>query len=111
MKKLLFPAILMIWLFSSCSSTKNVMPSISENQAYMQLIRGESEKYSNGIDVYVNENQPFRAKVAGQDADMFEKIYVVNSGKSHVTIEYQGNVVYDKDIFVSPQETIRIQLP
>lgn len=108
-----------IWLLAlltvvlvGCSVGRTTESRGLENQAYLQFVRGNTEKYSDGVDVYVDNAAPFRAKVNKVDSRTVKgNTYSIKSGKRHLKVEYEGVVLYEKDIVVTTQETRRVQLP
>lgn len=108
-----------IWLFAlvlvvlgACSVGRTTESRGLENQAYLQFVRGNTDKYSDGVDVFIDDAQPFRAKVDKVDSRTVKgNTYVIQSGKRYLRVEYHGNVLYEKDIIVTTQETRKVQLP
>ncbi|MDR1225415.1 MAG: hypothetical protein LBK47_00765 [Prevotellaceae bacterium] len=83
-----------------------------DNQSYLQFIQGGDTKYEQGVEVYVDNNPAFPAKV-----DKIEKlkvrgnVYVIKEGRHHLKVVSDGNALYEKDIIVGNQETKKITLP
>lgn len=103
---------LLVLVLGACSVGRTTESKGLENQAYLQFVRGNSEKYSDGVDVFIDDAQPFKAKVNKVDSRTVKgNTYVIKSGKRYLRVEYRGAVLYEKDIIVTTQETRRIQLP
>lgn len=83
-----------------------------DSLSYLQFLQGGSAKYSGGVEVFVDDNPAFAAKV-----DKIEKmkvrgnVYAVKPGTRHVKVVHEGKTLYEKDIFVGNQETKKITLP
>ncbi|MDR2814089.1 MAG: hypothetical protein LBB79_05485 [Prevotellaceae bacterium] len=83
-----------------------------DNLSYLQLLQGGSTKYSEGVEVFVDDSPAFAAKV-----DKIEKlkvrgnVYAIKQGTRHVKVVHEGKTLYEKDIFVGNQETKKITLP
>lgn len=112
MKKKICFLIFSAVLLSACSVGRTTESRGLENEAYLFFVRGTVDNYSQGVDVYVDNNAPFKAKVNKVKAQKVKgQTYVVKSGKRHLKVVHRNQVLYEKDIIVSSQETKRIQLP
>ena len=68
--------------------------------------------YLGGIDVTVDDGNKFKAKVIKDNTDRPKgNVYSIKNGKHIVIISYEGKIIYQQQIFVSPQETKKIKLP
>lgn len=80
--------------------------------AYISVI--SSSEYANkAVTVSIDDTTTFDAKVrlAKQSTEKRHgDLYGIKPGKRHIKITYQGMVLYEKDIFVSSQQTKTIQL-
>ena len=110
MKKYLLLLIIPL-ILAGCSVGRTTTTRGIENESYLQFVQGQ-EKYSDGVDVFIDNNEPFKAKV-----DKIKKqtvkgnIYTIKSGTRQLKVEYKGNVLYEKKVVLSSQETRQIQLP
>lgn len=103
---------LLVLVLGACSVGRTTESRGLENQAYLQFVRGNTDKYSDGVDVYIDDAQPFKAKVDKVDSRTVKgNTYVIKSGKRHLKVEHNGTVLYEKDIIVTTQETRKVQLP
>jgi len=114
MKKYIWVVIVTIFALSACTAGRTTESKGLENQAYLQftIIKGSADKYSDGVDVYVDDNAPFKGKVnLIQGKTVKGNTYVIKTGKRHVKVVYEGETLYEKDVMLSTQETRKIQLP
>lgn len=96
----------------ACSVGRTTESRGLENQAYLQFVRGTQGSYSDGVEVYVDDAEPFVAKVNKLNSRTVKgDVYVINSGTRHLKVTHRGTVLYEKTIVLSTQETRRIQLP
>jgi uncharacterized lipoprotein len=109
--KILFVALLLTSL-AGCKVGNVTHAGGVDNQSYLQFLQGSSVKYSEGVEVFVDDNPAFTAKV-----DKIEKlkvrgnVYAIKPGTRHVKVAHGGKTLYEKDIFVGNQETKQITLP
>lgn len=112
MKTYIWLLALVLVVLGACSVGRTTESRGLENQAYLQFVRGNTDKYLDGVDVYIDDAQPFKAKVDKVDSRTVKgNTYVIQSGKRHIRVEYGGDVLYEKDIIVTTQETRKVQLP
>lgn len=103
---------LLVLVLGACSVGRTTESRGLENQAYLQFVRGNTDKYSDGVDVYIDDALLFKAKVDKVDSRTVKgNTYVIKSGKRHLKVEYHGKVLYEKEIVVTTQETRKVQLP
>jgi len=99
------------FLFTGCKVGSTTESRGLENESYLQFVQGQG-KYSEGVDVYVDNIAPFKAKVNKVDSRTVKgNVYTIQSGTRHLKVVYKGQTLYEKDVFLSSQETRRIQLP
>ena len=98
-------------LFSSCKITYPVTQhSGKEDIAYLLFVSEGNKSYD--VEVIIDEGKAFSAEtVKAKKADRKGDIYTVNTGKRKITVIRDGGKVYEKYIFLSPQETKKISLP
>ncbi len=115
MKKLvLFTLTLAALLMVGCKSSYPVaMQSGQEDMAYLVFV-GPLDKYGNGkypvqvdIDGTKFDAKVVKPKVANRKG--FQ--YGVGLGNRHLKVTFRGETVYEKQIFLSTQETKVINLP
>lgn len=112
MRTKLFLLFFSVAMLTACSVGRTTESRGLENEAYLQFVRGTTDKYNDGVYVYVDENKPFKAKVNKVKATTVKgDTYVIKSGKHHLKVVYKDKTVYEKDIITATQETKRIELP
>ncbi len=80
------------------------------DQAYLLFVA--NEKYDNDVQVIIDGKTTFNAQVLKEKKGTIKgNTYAIAKGKRNLKIIYDGNVIYNKEIFVSAQETKKIQLP
>lgn len=110
MKKLILIVTVFSLFLSGCTGVKSTSSGL-ENEAFLEFI-GDPDNYKNGVDVVINDNPNFTANVY-KDHKKRPKgiVYAIPTGKHLISISYENNVIYKKQIFVSAQETKKIMLP
>ena len=113
-KSLLFIIVAFTCLIVGCKSSFPVaQQSGKEDMAYLVFV-GPKETYGNGsklvqVDV---DGTKFDAKVIKPKvANRKGMQYGVATGNRHVTVTFNGNTIYSKQLFLSSQETKVINLP
>ena len=97
-------------LFTACTSISAVSKGI-ENQSYLKFIETNKD-YEELLKVSIDENKPFEAKSYKGKEKTSQKIYAIPTGKHRVIVKtINGDLVYDKIIFIGNQETKKILLP
>jgi hypothetical protein len=82
-----------------------------ENESYLQFVQGQ-QKYSEGVEVFVDDLAPFKAKVNKvNDRTVKGNVYTVKSGTRHLKVVYKDKVLFEKEVVLSSQQTRQIQLP
>lgn len=115
MKKILFFAIIAsVLMLTGCKTSVPVaQQSGKEDMAYLVFV-GPMATYGNGlhpVQVDVDGTQ-FDAKVVKpKTANRKGKQYGVAPGTRNITVKFNNNVVYNKKLFLSSQETKIINLP
>ncbi len=112
--RILFVLIAVTGLMVACKSSFPVaQQSGKEDMAYLVFV-GPLQTYGNGskpVQVDVDGTQ-FDAKVVKpKTANRKGTQYGVATGKRNVTVRFNGQVVYQKQLFLSSQETKIITLP
>ena len=79
------------------------------DQSYLLFVSNSS--YGE-VNVQVDKATRFDPKVVKSKKSNFKgNAYAVSTGKRHITVSHKGNIVYDRTIFISVQETKKIMLP
>jgi hypothetical protein len=111
MKKIIFITIA-AFMVVACSVGNISKSGGMDNQGYLQFVQGGSAVYNEGITVTIDDNPSFKAKV-----DKIKKMtvrgntYAIKTGTRHLKVEYQGKILYEKNIVIATQETKQINLP
>lgn len=109
--KHLYYLLLIPVLLAGCSVGRTTEARGLENEAYLQFSKGQ-ESYSGGVTVYVDDNEPFVAKVDVINSRKVKgNVYVIKTGKRHLKVVHKGKVLLEQDVFLSSQETRVIKLP
>lgn len=97
-------------LITSCKTTGNYTQSGGlADQAYLILV-SSGEMAGKSAEVYV-DGKMFEATVLKEKKSAYKGMrYAVNTGRRHIKIVIEGQVVYEKQIMTSPQETQKIVL-
>jgi len=113
MKKQIYIALSILFsiiLFNSCTGVKTLATGL-ENEAFLEFV-GNPQNYRNGVDVSIDDNIFFKAEVNKDHANRPKgTVYGISTGQHTVRVSYNNNLVYQKQIFISAQETKRIILP
>lgn len=110
MKRIFFLFAIGLMFLTGCTGVKTVSTGL-ENESFLEFI-GSPSNYSGGVDVNVDEKSTFKAEVNKDHADRPKgKVYAISTGAHLVTVSYNGNVIFKKQIFISAQETKKIMLP
>ena len=112
--KILITLFAIVCLLVGCKSSFPVaQQSGKEDMAYLVFV-GPKDTYGNGsklVQVDVDGTQ-FDAKVVKpKTANRKGTQYGVATGRRNVTVKFNGNTVYQKQLFLSSQETKIITLP
>jgi hypothetical protein len=110
MKKILFVLGIGVLLLSACTGVKTISTGL-ENESFLEFI-GLPSNYSGGVDVNIDDKDSFNAEVNKDHADRPKgKVYAISTGTHIITVSYDSDVIFKKQIFVSSQETKKIILP
>ncbi len=109
-KYILFAVLGFALLLGSCKVGSYSQFGGQPNQAYLLLV--SNNRYSTPVDVTIDGVTHFEAKVLKEKKGTIKgNTYAINPGTRNVVISKDGNVLYSAKIFVSTQETKKIQLP
>lgn len=81
-----------------------------DNTAQLQFIRGTANAYKDGVDVFIDNNAPFKAKV-DKEKTIKGNVYTIQNGKRNIRVEYRGTILYERAIVIGIGETRKIRLP
>ncbi|MCF0191006.1 MAG: hypothetical protein HUJ96_07060 [Marinilabiliaceae bacterium] len=96
--------------FCSCAKYPVERATGLDNQAYILFIGGELVG-SDEVRVTLDE-KVFPAKaIKAKKSDTKGITYAVQTGKRKLKVEHKGVVVYEKVVYLSNQETKKIELP
>jgi len=110
MKKLALALITVLLVAISCGSNSTVKGL--ENQSFLEFVSNESN-YKGKVDVAIDNQASFKAQVYKEKYGSNRikgKVYAIPTGVHTVMVSYNGSLVYQKQIYVSAQETKKIIL-
>jgi len=97
-------------LLISCGGTKTSSQGLN-NESFLEII-GTPSMYSNDVDVVVDDNKSFKAKVYKDKVGrMRGEVYAITIGKHLIKIYSENKIIYNQQIFVSSQQTKKIIIP
>lgn len=112
MKKLVLIGVFLTCLLTGCKTGVFTAEYGKEDVAFISLV--SSDVMANkDVDVYIDEDLHFTMHVqkAKQSTEKHNgKLHSIKPGKRHMKIVYKGNVIYEKDVFLSSQQTKLINL-
>jgi len=110
MRKILLVIAVGLISLTGCTGVKTLSTGL-ENESFLAFI-GKPSNYNGGVDVNIDDKSTFNAEVNKDHADRLKgKVYSISTGTHIVTVTYNNNLIYKKQIFVSAQETKKIMLP
>ena len=99
-------------MFYGCKANYPVAQQSGEDDMAYLLFVSTSDARNKDVNVTVDGKTAFTARtVKGRKANRRGTRYSVQPGKRHVKVTYEGNTLYDRTVFLSPQETKKITLP
>ena len=104
--------ILLLAVFSAvgCTGVKTTTSGL-ENEAFLVFL-GDPASYKSGVEVNIDDNTSFSAEVQKNHSNRPRgKVYAISTGPHVVSVVHNGEMIYQKQIFVSAQETKKIILP
>ncbi len=97
-------------LLTGCGGIKTSSSGL-EKESFLEFI-GNPNSYSGGVDVSVDNKPMFKAEVFNDKADRVKgKVYAISTGQHVISVTYKNNLIFNKQIFLSTQETKKILLP
>jgi hypothetical protein len=110
MKKLIFGLLFSLIAIAACTGIKTSTQGL-ENESFLEFI-GNPDNYVGGVLVNIDKEISFMAEVKENNADVTKgKVYAISTGKHVISVYYNEKVIYQKQIFVSAQETKKVLLP
>ncbi|MFD0976282.1 hypothetical protein [Salinimicrobium gaetbulicola] len=108
MRKLIL--LFIVLLSVGCTGVKTTTSGL-ENEAFLVFL-GNPENYDSGVEVSIDGKTSFSAEVQKNHADRPKgKVYAISTGQHLVSVAHNNEIIYQKRIFVSAQETKKIILP
>jgi hypothetical protein len=109
MKRKLTIALIGLLILSGCTGVKTLSRGL-ENEAFLEFV-GNPDYYLGGVIVTIDDKTTFVANVNKDHADRPKgEVYAISTGTHTITVAYNNQVIYSKQIFVASQETKRIFL-
>jgi hypothetical protein len=100
----------MFLFLTSCGGTKTSHQGL-ENESYLEFL-GNTNYYSKGVEVVVDDKAPFQAKVyKDKTGRMRGEVYNISTGKHSLKVYHDNKIIYNKVLFISAQESKKIILP
>lgn len=110
MKKALFVLTIGLFVLVGCTGVKSASSGL-ENESFLEFI-GNPSDYSGGVDVVIDGNPGFNAEVYNDKISRVKgKVYAIPTGKHTLIVSYKSNLLINKQIFITSQETKKIILP
>lgn len=105
---------LIITLFSlglySCGGIKTLSRGL-ESDSFLEFV-GKPSNYGDGVEVKVDSNPIFKAEVnKKKDTKVRGTVYAISTGQHNLKVFSKSQLIYQKQIFVTAQETKTIELP
>ena len=112
-QKIMIPLMLvMLLLLGSCKANFPVAQQSGKDDVAYLLFVSASNKSSETVDVAIDGKTSFEAKkVKAKKANRQGTSYAVATGRRKIKVTKDGEILYNKEIFVSTQETKIITLP
>ena len=113
MKRTLFYIVLGLALVMvGCKANYPVTQQSGKDDVAFLLFVSASNQSSQIVDVTIDGNTTFEAKtVKAKKADRKGTSYAVATGRRRLKVEKEGQTLYEKEVFLSTQETKIITLP
>ena len=107
---LAFSFLFTLVLFTNCKANYPVtQQSGKEDIAYLLFVSESNKSYD--VDVKIDNSIAFTAKtVKSKNAKSKGTVYTINTGKRKILVSKNGIRIYEKYLFLSPQETKTISL-
>jgi len=120
MKKFMLLCLTTLLVLTSCKVGEGSLSTSRglENESFLEFV-GAASKYKGGVNVNIDDKNTFKAKVHNESegngltpkVDRFKgEVYAISTGTHTITVTYENQVIYKKQIFISAQETKKIIL-
>ena len=112
MKKVIIGLFAVALLLIGCKANLPVAQQTGKDDVAYLLFVGQSEYGGKEVQVSIDNEQPFNAKVVkSRKAVRRGTQYGVGTGTRSIIVKSEGKVIYKKKLFLSTQEVKQIQLP
>lgn len=99
-------------MFCGCKANYPVAQQTGDDDIAYLIFVSTSDSRNTDVDVTVDGKTSFTARtVKSRKANRRGTRYSVQPGKRKVTVMKDGRTLYDRFVFLSPQETKKITLP
>ncbi|WP_395050769.1 hypothetical protein [Flavobacterium sp.] len=110
MKNIHYLIALLFLALASCGGTKTSFQGLA-NESYLEFL-GNPNDYSKGVEVVIDDKAPFQAKVyKDKTGRMLGEVYSISTGNHILKVYYENKMIFNKQIFISAQESKKIILP
>lgn len=110
MNKLFFTYLISSVIFLGCTGVKTTSHGL-EKTGLLEFI-GNPSLYDGGVDIQLDNKLKFKAVVNKKNTDRPKgTVYSISPGNHLITVSYNGEIVFQKQVYISYQETKMIVLP
>lgn len=110
MKNTKYIILVFLMILSSCGGTKTASRGLT-NESYLEFI-GKPSVYSDGVQVTIDDNTPFTAKVYNDRVGRLRgEVYAISTGAHTLKVYFEKKLIYNNQIFIMSQESKKIILP
>lgn len=97
-------------LLTSCKVGNVAVSQGLSDQSYLYFV--STQKYSDPVKVTLDGTTTFDAQVVKEKKHTVKgNTYAVATGKRYISVSSQGKVIWEREVFLSTQETKKIILP
>lgn len=97
-------------LLTGCKVGNVAVSQGLSDQSYLYFV--SNHKYPEPVQVTLDGKTTFEAKVVRErKATVKGDTYAVSTGKHRVAVSFQGKTIWEREVFLSTQETKKIILP
>lgn len=97
-------------LLTGCKVGNVAVSQGLSDQSYLYFV--STHKYPEPVKVTLDKGTTFDATVVRErKATVKGNTYAVSTGKHRVSVSYQGKTIWEREVFLSTQETKKIVLP
>ena len=99
-------------LFTGCKANYPVAQLSGEDDLAYLIFVSASDSRNKDVEVYIDDKTNFTARtVKSRKSNRRGTRYSVQPGKRKLKVVHDGKTLYEKYVFLSPQETKKITLP